>query len=318
MLKKMLACFQSNYKARLAKIFIINVSFFIRAIWLVVEAFLDRVVKMKMMVSMSDAPPELVELIDPSQRLKRHGGLCDLPDRAWPPVFPKWEVKDSDNLENHMTEEEFKEELIKNPIILPPEHLSHFAREHCKATRKKGVFPHKTYIMEDRIERRDSFNGISEVVPIKKVDWDLVAQKRAIEMAKREEERKEENRLAAEEQKRKVEKMRLEMEQKKQEEIIKQAAIAAEQKRQEDLLKAANEQKKDEIINEKSGKRTGGEESKIQIEEKGIEVKESEAVKEKVKQEIIKEETTTTKLEAKTIQPEKQVEETIKEKKLIR
>ena len=108
--------------------------------------------------------PELLDLVHPEQLAKEYGGLAEMPVKAWPPVFPKGKMRE-DFSGDHITEEELKTELANNSRVMPPPNLAAFAREHCKATNKKGLFPRKTLYIKGRTERRDSFNGTIDNVP---------------------------------------------------------------------------------------------------------------------------------------------------------
>lgn len=148
----MISCLQSNYRGRLARMFVVNVSLFVRAVWMLTEAFLDSIVKLKMSVSMSASPEELLELVHPSQLLKRHGGLCDLPENAWPPTLPKW-VMTEESQEYHIPEEEFKKELISHPTMLPLQTSLHMQGQIVDQLKKEVYCPKKHIIW--KIELRE-------------------------------------------------------------------------------------------------------------------------------------------------------------------
>jgi hypothetical protein len=158
-LQKMITCFQNNYKARLGKMFVLNASFFIRTVWLMVEAFMDSVTKSKIRLFGEAAPTELTELIHANQRFKDYGGNCDKPEKVWPPEYPKAGNRDEYKTD-HVPEEDFKKEILENVRIMPTPALASYVRMNNKGSKKKGIFPRKTFYLKGRIERRDSFNGI--------------------------------------------------------------------------------------------------------------------------------------------------------------
>lgn len=155
-LKRIIASFQNNYRARLGKMYILNVSFFVKAIWMIAKAFVDPVTKLKIQLTNSATHPELLQLVHPDQLPKEFGGNAELPTEAWPPSFPQGRVRDEFK-EEHVTEEELKKRIVEDDKVVPPPELAQFARENCKNRKQKGK---KTYYFKDRIEIRDSFNGI--------------------------------------------------------------------------------------------------------------------------------------------------------------
>eukprot|EP00826_Nyctotherus_ovalis_P041975 TRINITY_DN427_c0_g1_i1.p1 TRINITY_DN427_c0_g1~~TRINITY_DN427_c0_g1_i1.p1 ORF type:complete len:256 (-),score=70.01 TRINITY_DN427_c0_g1_i1:46-813(-) len=157
-LKKIIASFQNNYRARLGKMYILNVSFLVKAIWMIVKAFIDPVTKLKIQLTNSATHPELLQLVHPDQLPKEFGGNAELSAEAWPPTFSGGRIRDEFD-EEHVTEEELKKRIVENDKVVPPPELAQFAREHCKNRKQKGK---KTYYFKDRIEIRDSFNGIIE------------------------------------------------------------------------------------------------------------------------------------------------------------
>ncbi len=157
-LKKMIASLQINYKARLAKMFVLNASFFIRAGWMIVEGFMDPVTRCKIQLSGDCSHPELRNLVSNTQLPAEYGGIAPAPGKAWPPtICPDCR---EDLVTQHLGEEEMKNEIKENARVVPPPGLADFARANCKSSVKKGVLPHKTYYLQGRIERRDSFNGV--------------------------------------------------------------------------------------------------------------------------------------------------------------
>ncbi len=166
-LKKTIDSFQNNYRARLAKMFVLNASFLIRTIWVIVEGFMDSVTRSKISMSTSNTHDELKELVLPEQLPEKYGGKSHIPESGWPPYLPDCDCR-AEFSTQHLTDEEIKKDLAGNPRMLPPPELAEFARASCKATKKRGAFPHKTYYLKDRIERRDSFNGIvpSDPAPV--------------------------------------------------------------------------------------------------------------------------------------------------------
>ena len=155
----MITCFQNNYRSRLAKMFVVNVSLVIGALWAIAESFMDSVTKSKLRLTMGNNHEEILEVVHPNQLLKAYGGNCDLPANVWPPEFPKGVNRDEYKID-HTTDEELKKDLQANPRMMAPPSLAAYARSISKAANKKGVFPRKSYRFKTRIERRDSFNGI--------------------------------------------------------------------------------------------------------------------------------------------------------------
>lgn len=155
----MIDTLQDCYKGRLCKMFVVNANFVIRVLWGIVETLMDPNTKAKISLTSNSTCKELQEWVHPSQLLKEYGGTADSPKAFWPPVFPPGPTLE-ETVTNHMKVEEFKEELLKNPQLMPSPDLASFVRESRKGKSKKGVFPRKDFIMTKRLERRDSFNGI--------------------------------------------------------------------------------------------------------------------------------------------------------------
>ena len=155
---------QTNYRARLAKMFVVNAGPIVRLLWGMAQAFMDDVTVSKIFLSTSPDPPELQDLVRPNQRLKSFGGTCELPERPWPPVMPEGDNREDYDAE-HESEDAFRQRLGTNPKLLPSPDLAAFARANNRGSKKKGNFPHKTYYFPDRIERRDSFNGLIPSAP---------------------------------------------------------------------------------------------------------------------------------------------------------
>eukprot|EP00826_Nyctotherus_ovalis_P031949 TRINITY_DN2574_c0_g1_i2.p3 TRINITY_DN2574_c0_g1~~TRINITY_DN2574_c0_g1_i2.p3 ORF type:complete len:392 (+),score=126.39 TRINITY_DN2574_c0_g1_i2:27-1178(+) len=158
-MKGMIDTLQDCYKGRLCKMFVVNANMIIRVLWGIVEGLMDPNTRNKVSLTSNSTSKEIQDWIYPSQLLKEYGGTADPPPAYWPPVFPPGEFR-RDPKADHMTVEEFKEELVKQPLLMPSPQLAPFVRESRKAKAKKGVFPRKTFILPTRIERRDSFNGI--------------------------------------------------------------------------------------------------------------------------------------------------------------
>jgi len=139
--------------------FVVNANIIIRVLWGIVETLMDPNTKAKISLTSNPTSKEMADWIHPSQLLRQYGGTADSPKAYWPPVFPPGPIVD--NLkDNHMTVEEFKEELLKNPQLIPSPELASFVREARKGKSKKGQFPRKEFKLPTRVERRDSFNGI--------------------------------------------------------------------------------------------------------------------------------------------------------------
>jgi len=156
-LKRIIASFQNNYRARLGTMYILNVSFLVKTLWMIAKAFIDPTTKLKIKVTSDSYHSELLNLVHPNQLPKEFGGKAELPEQSWPPAFAVWE---GDTSKSHITDEELKKRIIENPKVVPPPELAQFARENCK-DRKKGA--NRVYYFKERIEIRDSFNGIIDV-----------------------------------------------------------------------------------------------------------------------------------------------------------
>eukprot|EP00826_Nyctotherus_ovalis_P056289 TRINITY_DN756_c0_g1_i6.p1 TRINITY_DN756_c0_g1~~TRINITY_DN756_c0_g1_i6.p1 ORF type:complete len:350 (-),score=73.29 TRINITY_DN756_c0_g1_i6:163-1212(-) len=157
MMEHIIYSFQNNYRGRLARMFILNTSMMVQALWMIAKGFLDPVTQTKVTLTSSPTCPELLELAHKDQLAKEYGGCAELPEKAWPPSFPKGRVRDDES--DYVTEEELKRLVVGNPKVIPPPSLAKFARENAKG-RKRGFIPKKTFYLKTRIERRDSFNGI--------------------------------------------------------------------------------------------------------------------------------------------------------------
>lgn len=159
MMEHIICSFQNNYRGRLARMFILNTSIMVQALWMIAKGFLDPVTQTKISLTSSSTCTELLDLVHSDQLAKDYGGTAKLPDKAWPPSFPLGKVRDDEN--DHVAEEEMKRLVAGNPKVVPPPGLAKFARENAKG-KKRGLVPKRTFYLKNRIERRDSFNGIIE------------------------------------------------------------------------------------------------------------------------------------------------------------
>jgi hypothetical protein len=73
---------QANYNSRLAKMYILNVSFTIRFIWNIVSNFINPITRSKILVFSDGTPEQLRKDVHPSQLLKKYGGEFEVPERA--------------------------------------------------------------------------------------------------------------------------------------------------------------------------------------------------------------------------------------------
>ncbi len=160
----MINTLQNNYNSRLAGMFLINASFGIMCAWKIVDNFINPVTRSKIQVYSSGRPKELLSAIHPSQLPREYGGDFDLPKESWPPAFPPQTYRD-EYVTMHMSENEFREEAAKKPLVMPSPALAWAARS---GTRKQcGRVDRKTYYLRGgRVERRDSFNGVIEDEPV--------------------------------------------------------------------------------------------------------------------------------------------------------
>lgn len=155
----MVDCLQVYYKARLCKMFVINAGIVVYVLWKIAESFMDRNTRSKIFLSSEQNPAELLKYINPSQLPIKYGGSCEEPASFWPPTFPAGPIRDEFETK-HATMDEFKAELLEKPQVMPSPELAAFVREHRSGNSKKGMFEPKTFTLQGRIERRDSFNGI--------------------------------------------------------------------------------------------------------------------------------------------------------------
>ncbi len=155
----MVDCLQTYYKGRLCKMFVVNAGVVVYVIWKIAESLMDRNTRAKIFLSSEQKPPELLKYIHPNQLIDSYGGRWEEPKSYWPPTFPTGPFREEFETK-HATMEEFKTELLEKPQLMPSPELSGFVRSHRSAKCKKGTFERKTFILETRTERRDSFNGI--------------------------------------------------------------------------------------------------------------------------------------------------------------
>lgn len=150
---------QSHYKGLMNRLYVLNISMFGNILWNIVRFFLDPSTANKIVITPDNNEEQLKKIIMPSQLFKQYGGECDPPNSYWPPTFP-----DKPNRENfteqHCTIEEFKAELQKNKVLVPTPNLAEYRRSFNKY-QSKGVIEHKEFLLQNnKIQRRDSFNGI--------------------------------------------------------------------------------------------------------------------------------------------------------------
>ena len=159
-MKNVITTLQNNYTSRLAKMYLLNASFGIMCIWKIVDNFINPVTRSKIQVFSSGQPKEILSMIHVSQLPKEYGGEFDSPKEYWPPTFPPQTYRE-DYAAMHETEEEFKEEAVKKPQVMPSPSVAKFMREACG--KQAGRFPEKIYYLRGgKTERRDDLNGIVE------------------------------------------------------------------------------------------------------------------------------------------------------------
>eukprot|EP00826_Nyctotherus_ovalis_P023848 TRINITY_DN1834_c0_g1_i7.p1 TRINITY_DN1834_c0_g1~~TRINITY_DN1834_c0_g1_i7.p1 ORF type:complete len:350 (+),score=111.56 TRINITY_DN1834_c0_g1_i7:669-1718(+) len=156
-LKEMISSLQANYNSRLAKMYILNVSFGIRLVWSIVSNFINPITRSKILVFDSGSPEELRKDILPCQLLKKYGGEFESPEHAWPPTFPPQMYPESP--ETHFTVEEFKKEVVRNKEAVPSPQVAEMLKGKVVGSR----VPEKVYYLQGGInETRDQFNRITK------------------------------------------------------------------------------------------------------------------------------------------------------------
>lgn len=156
-MKEMISSLQANYNSRLAKMYILNVSFGIRLVWSIVSNFINPITRSKILVFDSGSPEELRKDILPCQLLRKYGGEFESGERAWPPTFPPQVYPESP--QTHLTAEEFRREVLSNREAVPSPQLAEVLKGLVAGTR----VPDKVYYLTGGInERRDQFNAIVE------------------------------------------------------------------------------------------------------------------------------------------------------------
>ncbi len=74
--------------------------------WKVIEMFVDKETKSKLIFSKEGGPQALKDLFHPSQLEERYGGTAKTPTRYWPPIMPSGIFRDpNENDPNMMSEE---------------------------------------------------------------------------------------------------------------------------------------------------------------------------------------------------------------------
>ena len=125
--KRLLEVLQNNYKCRLYTLFIMNIPFILRAIWILVRNVLDPVVQRKIKM-VEPGSKELFKFINKSQIEKRFGGTAEnMNDYYFPHVVPSedYYVEGDDPSELLINEEEYLmkvsrgEDLDKSPYSKP-------------------------------------------------------------------------------------------------------------------------------------------------------------------------------------------------------
>lgn len=85
-IKKFVNTFSHYYFGRTRSTFMLHVGWMLKAIWMVVRAFLDNGTREKINIANSNTDPILVELVHPSQLQKQYGGEAENATVFWPPA----------------------------------------------------------------------------------------------------------------------------------------------------------------------------------------------------------------------------------------
>ena len=155
-MKEIIGTLQTNYTGRLAKMYILNVSFGIMLVWKMISTIINEGTKSKIKVFSTANPKEHLEDIHPSQVPIKYGGEYDMPANAWPPTFPPQIYRDEYDA-MHFTIEEFKEELLKNKLAVPSPEMA----EEMKGLIKGKRVPEKLYyLVNNQNQFRSTTNEI--------------------------------------------------------------------------------------------------------------------------------------------------------------
>lgn len=115
-LKKLLQILSENYKCRLYRMYILNLSFILKGIWLIIKNVLDPITQKKIVLTESGSP-ELFEVIHRSQLEIKFGGTAqNVTDHFFPHIQPSEEFfKEGDN-ENELliSEEEYMKLVLSD------------------------------------------------------------------------------------------------------------------------------------------------------------------------------------------------------------
>ena len=114
---KLLNILQSNYRCRLYKMYILNVSLFIKVLWKTINIMFDPTTqrKIKLLQEDSDIEQELFKYINKTQIEKRFGGTADnIESKFFPPIFPSNEYITSKEVTSIFVDENEYLEIINS------------------------------------------------------------------------------------------------------------------------------------------------------------------------------------------------------------
>ena len=77
----------NHYKAKLAKLFVLDITNFLLFLWKIVETFIDSGTRKKFTVSKSPNPEALRTLIHRSQLIQKYGGDAPEPTSFWYNIY---------------------------------------------------------------------------------------------------------------------------------------------------------------------------------------------------------------------------------------
>ena len=153
----MVKTFQENYRGRMAKCLVVNITNFTYILWKMFKVFLNESTKSKINLFKESYPEEIKQLIHPSQYLKKYGGTMEEPSRSWPPSITSLEF--TYNKSQIMSEEQYLKRLEENPYMVPrPDLVSKF-----KSSRAPDMMPEKELYFIDRTEKRNCYDEIINV-----------------------------------------------------------------------------------------------------------------------------------------------------------
>jgi hypothetical protein len=130
-LKKLLGVLSDNYKCRLHSMFILNLSFFLRAIWNIIKGLLDPITQKKIIIT-SPGDEELINRINKSQLEEKYGGTAPtINEHFFPHIQPRDDFTNENESEDILMSEEDYMELVlrdnrieRSPYYKYPDHES--------------------------------------------------------------------------------------------------------------------------------------------------------------------------------------------------